>query len=147
MDWSASTWWWLAAGVLVAAELVTGTFYLLMLAVGAAVAAFAGHLGLAGSTQVVVAALAGGGATAVWHFRRMRSPRSAPAAFNRDVLLDIGETVHVAEWQADGTARAQYRGAAWSVRFAGTGTPAPGRFVIVAIQGSQLSVAAQTVAP
>ena len=36
MDWSASTGWWLAAGVLVAAELATGTFYLLMLALGAA---------------------------------------------------------------------------------------------------------------
>lgn len=147
MDWSASTWWWLAAGVLVAAELVTGTFYLLMLAAGAAAAALAGHLGLAGTTQVVVAALAGGGATAVWHFRRMRAPRSAPAASNRDVLLDIGEHVHVSEWQADGTARVQYRGAAWSVRFAGSGTPTPGRFIIVAMQGSQLSVAAEAPLP
>lgn len=32
MDWTPSTLWWLAAGILVAAELVTGTFYLLMLA-------------------------------------------------------------------------------------------------------------------
>ena len=39
MDWSASTGWWLAAGVLVAAELATGTFYLLMLALGAAAGA------------------------------------------------------------------------------------------------------------
>ena len=141
MDGSASTWWWLAAGVLVAAELVTGTFYLLMLAVGAAAAAVASHLGLGGTAQVVVAALVGGGATAAWHVKRMRSPRSAPAASNRDVLLDIGEPVHVPAWNADGTARVQYRGAAWSVRFAGPGTPAPGQFVIVSMQGSQLSVA------
>ncbi len=140
MDWSASTWWWLAAGVLVAAELVTGTFYLLMLAVGATVAAVAGHLGLGSTTQVVVAALAGGGATAAWHYKRMRSPRSAPAASNRDVLLDIGETVQVSVWQPDGTARVQYRGAAWSVRFAGTGQPQPGRYVIVSMQGNELSV-------
>jgi len=32
MDWSAATGWWIVAGVLVAAELATGTFYLLMLA-------------------------------------------------------------------------------------------------------------------
>ena len=36
MDWSHATWWWVATGVLVAAELATGTFYLLMLAIGTA---------------------------------------------------------------------------------------------------------------
>jgi len=141
MDWSASTWWWLAAGVLVASELLSGTFYLLMLASGAAAAAAAAHLGVGVTFQVVVAALAGGGATAAWHFKRMRSPRSAPAASNRDVLLDIGELVHVPAWNADSTARAQHRGAAWSVRFTGQGTPEPGQFVIVSMQGSQLGVA------
>src|ERR671928_123616 len=34
MDISASTFWWVAAGVAVAAELTTGTFYLLMVALG-----------------------------------------------------------------------------------------------------------------
>ena len=47
MDWHASTVWWLITGGLVAAELATGTFYLLMLALGAAAAAVAAHLGLA----------------------------------------------------------------------------------------------------
>ena len=41
MDFSAPTLWWVAAGVLVAAELATGTFYLLMIALGAAGAAAA----------------------------------------------------------------------------------------------------------
>ncbi len=141
MDWSAPTAWWLAAGVLVAAELVTGTFYLLMLAVGCVVAAVLAHLGLGTSLQVVCAALASGGATAVWHVKRAKSPSSAPAAFNRDVVLDIGESVRVPLWDADGTARVQYRGAGWSVRFAGTGTPLPGDHVIVSLQGNQLGVA------
>ena len=34
MDLSSPTLWWLLAGALVAAELATGTFYLLMLALG-----------------------------------------------------------------------------------------------------------------
>ena len=34
MDLNTSTLWWLVAGALVAAELLTGTFYLLMLAIG-----------------------------------------------------------------------------------------------------------------
>lgn len=145
MDWSASTLWWLAAGILVAVELATGTFYLLMLALGAAAAALAAHLGASGSTQVVAAALVGGGATALWHLRRARQPRSAPAASNRDVNLDIGEMVCVDAWQNDGQARVSYRGATWSARFAGTGAPMPGEHVIVAIEGNRLSLAPASV--
>src|SRR5687767_15845431 len=35
MAWASSTVWWVIAGGLVAVELATGTFYLLMLALGA----------------------------------------------------------------------------------------------------------------
>jgi membrane protein implicated in regulation of membrane protease activity len=140
MDWSASTQWWLACGLLVAAELATGTFYLLMLALGCAAGALAGHLGLGVVTQLVVAAFVGAGATAAWHFKRMRQPRSAPAASNRDVNLDIGETVRVEHWDDAGQARVNYRGAAWSVRFAGSGVPQPGEHVIVGIDGNRLRV-------
>lgn len=144
MDFSAATLWWVTAGLLVAVELATGTFYLLMLACGAAAAALAAHAGLAGSLQVVVAALGGGGATAAWHLRRARAPRSAPAASNPDVLLDIGGTLQVDTWQGDGTARVHYRGAAWSVRYAGPGTPAAGPHRIVSVHGTELSVAPTT---
>ena len=141
MDWNTPTLWWLATGALVAAELATGTFYLLMLAVGAAAGALAAHAGLGTTAQVVVAALVGGGTTAGWHVRRMRGPPTAPAQSNHDVNLDIGQQLQVNAWGADGSARAQYRGAAWAVRYAGSGTPAPGLFVIVALQGSELRVA------
>jgi membrane protein implicated in regulation of membrane protease activity len=140
MDWNASTWWWVATGVLVAAELATGTFYLLMLALGAAAAALAAHLGMAFSAQLVAAAVIGGGAVAAWHLRRMRQPAAPPAAENRDLNLDIGERVHVPAWNADGSARVSYRGASWAVRYAGTDTPAPGAHVITAVQGSELLV-------
>ena len=56
MELSAATFWWVAAGVAVAAELATGTFYLLMLALGLAAAAIAAHLGLGGSLQITVGA-------------------------------------------------------------------------------------------
>jgi len=141
MIWNAPTLWWLAAGVLVVSELLTGTFYLLMLALGCGAAALAAHLGLGGAVQVLAAALVGGGATAAWHLRRARAPKSAPAASNRDVNLDIGELVHVEAWGADGLARVQYRGAGWSARYAGSGKPAPGEHIIVAIEGSRLSLA------
>jgi len=141
MDWSASTLWWLAAGVLVAAELASGTFYLLMLSLGCIAGALAAHAGLHASAQIVAAALVGGGATAAWHVKRARAPRSAPAASNRDVNLDVGERVHVAAWSADGLAQVRHRGAAWSARYAGSGVPTPGEHIIVAVEGSQLSLA------
>jgi membrane protein implicated in regulation of membrane protease activity len=141
LDLNGPTLWWLAAGALVAAELATGTFYLLMLALGCTAGALAAHAGLGATAQVVTAAVLGGGATAAWYAKRSRAPRSAPAASNRDVNLDIGQTVHVEAWAPDGTARVSYRGASWSVRFSGTGAAAPGEHAIVAVQGSQLHVA------
>jgi membrane protein implicated in regulation of membrane protease activity len=138
MDWNASTWWWVATGVLVAAELATGTFYLLMLALGAAAAAIAAHLGGAFNGQLLAAALIGGGAVAGWHVKRRGEPAAPPASENRDVNLDIGETVHVAAWDAEGAAQVSYRGANWSVRYAGNGTPQPGAHVIRAVDGNRL---------
>src|SRR4051812_40459833 len=116
MDLSQATLWWVLAGVAVAAELTTGTFYLLMLALGMAAGAVSAHVGLSPALQIVMAALVGGGATALWHWRRMQNPRSAPAAENRDVNLDIGEHVTVAAWRADRTARVAYRGSTWTAR-------------------------------
>jgi membrane protein implicated in regulation of membrane protease activity len=141
LDWTLSTMWWLAAGVLVAVELATGTFYLLMLALGAAAGALAAHTGLSATAQVVAAAMVGGGATVAWHLRRSRQPAGLPSERNRDVNLDIGQTVHVNAWNTDGTARVQYRGASWSVRLSAGAVAAPGSFVIVAVRGSELHVA------
>jgi membrane protein implicated in regulation of membrane protease activity len=140
MDWSAATWWWIAAGALVAIELATGTFYLLMLALGLAAAAVAAHLGLGSTGQIVVAALVGGGATAAWHLRRAREPQAAPSESNRDVNLDIGESVRVDGWRDDRTARVDYRGSAWTVVYRGEGTPTPGEYHIVAVQSNRLVV-------
>lgn len=115
-----STVWWLLAGAAVAIELLTGTFYLLMLAIGLAAAAVAANLGFSMPVQLVLAAVFGGGAVVGWHLVRQRGPRELPAAANRDVNLDIGETVHVTRWHPDGTTLVKYRGAQW------TAVPAPG---------------------
>ena len=138
---SVAMFWWVAAGVAVAVELATGTFYLLMIAVGLAAAAIAAHLGLALSGQMVAFALVGGGATALWHWRRARSPRSAPAASNRDVNLDIGERVRVDAWASDGTAQVHYRGASWQARLAPGSVASPGEHRIAAIEGNWLVLA------
>ena len=140
MEFQASTLWWVLAGALVIAELLTGTFYLLMLALGSVAAALAAHAGASGSGQFVAAALVGGGATAIWHFKRARAPRSAPSASNADVNMDIGQTVQVSAWQPDGKARVPYRGATWTVRHAGSEAPVQGEHRIVAVHGNELDV-------
>ena len=141
MELSASSFWWVAAGVMVAAELVTGTFYLLMIALGLAGAAIAAHLGLAATAQAVIGALVGGGATALWHWHRASQPRSAPARENRDVNLDIGEPVHVDHWEADRTARVSYRGSQWTARLQDGADVASGEHVVVAVEGNWLVLA------
>ncbi len=142
MDWNASTLWWLLAGVLVAAELATGSFYLLMVALGCVAGAVTAHLGLGVTTQLITASVLGGAATTAWHLWRRGRPGDAPAESNRDVNLDIGQTVHVGAWKHDGSARVPYRGAHWSVRWAGAGEPTTGDLVIVALNGNELRVAA-----
>lgn len=148
MDIANATWWWVAAGLAVAVELATGTFYLLMIALGLASAAVAAHLGLSSAMQVVAAAIVGSGATALWHWKRMQHPHSLPARENRDVNLDIGETVQVVEWAADRTARVVYRGTGWTARLKPGCTPGLGSHQVIAVEGNWLVVApAQTPEP
>jgi membrane protein implicated in regulation of membrane protease activity len=140
MDWSLSTWWWIAAGALVAAELATGTFYLLMLALGAAAAALCAMAGAGFSLQLLAAALVGGGAVVGWHVKRGARPAALPVAENRDVNIDVGEEIEVTEWQPDGSGHALYRGARWDVRASGGGPLRPGRHVIRSVEGNRLHV-------
>ena len=141
MTASPYTIWWLAAGALVVAELATGTLYLLLLALGAAAGALAAHLGLGSEAQMATAALVGGGAVGFWYLRRSRQPAAMPTSTNPDLNLDIGSSVQVPAWQADGSARVSYRGTDWNVRFVGSGTAAPGAHVIQAVDGSCLLLA------
>ena len=133
-----STIWWLLAGSAVAVELLTGTFYLLALAIGLVAAALAAHLGFSMTTQLVVAAVVGGGAVVGWHLARQRRPGQPPAEANRDVNLDIGETVQVTRWNPDGTTVLKYRGAQWTaVPLPGT-IPVAGPHRIREVVGSRL---------
>jgi len=135
-----ATLWWIAAGALVAAELATGTFYLLMLALGAAAAALAALLGADAAAQAIVGAAVGGSAVVGWHRWRLGHPRpgATPLAADPDLLIDIGQAVEVERWHADGSARVRYRGAQWQARFGGSGGALPGPHVIRAIEGSTL---------
>ncbi len=135
-----STIWWVLAGGAIAVELLTGTFYLLMLSLGLIAAALAAHAGAAMTTQFVVAAVVGGGFIIAWRARRLRAPAELPAGANQDANLDVGETVQVDSWLADGTSTVKYRGANWSVALVSGASPTPGAHRIVEVVGSRLIV-------
>ena len=133
-----STLWWLATGSLVAVELLTGTFYLLMMALGLATAALSAHAGLPVTGQWVIASLVGGGSVLVWHRYRRGQPTGSPAQSNPDVNLDVGAVVHVDTWQPDGTAAVQYRGAHWDAALLVGESAETGAYVVAEVIGSRL---------
>jgi membrane protein implicated in regulation of membrane protease activity len=135
-----SSFWWLLTGAAVAIELMTGTFYLLMLAIGLAAGALAAHLGFGSAIQLTVAAVLGAGSALVWRSIKKRQKAPAPASANRDVNLDIGEMVLVDAWQPDGTASVHYRGANWAVALRPHVAAAPGQHRIVEVVGNRLIV-------
>lgn len=132
-----ATIWWIAAGALVAVELMTGTFYLLMLAIGVVAAAITAHTGASLTNQMVVGALVGGLAAVLWRSYRLKNPAHAKAS-EATQQMDVGETVLVQAWDEQGLTRVQYRGADW------TALPAPGQdmalgpYRIQAINGNRL---------
>ncbi len=140
MDWNASTWWWIVAGALVAGELATGTFYLLMVALGCVAGALAGLAQLPVLAQVLAAAAVGGGAVIAWRRKRQQEPAAVAPQANRDINLDIGERVHVDAWNTDGTTRIQYRGAGWNARYVGAGAPVAGVHVIDEVRHNELAL-------
>ena len=122
---------WLAvAGILVAIEIFSGTFYLLMIAIGLA----AGGL----------AAMAGAHVSVTLILRKSRLFRKPHPQRNPAVYLDIGQTLDVGKWEKpdDGNyrARVNYRGALWDVELLPEAEPKAGQFVIREIRGAVLLV-------
>lgn len=135
-----STIWWLVAGAVVVTELLTGTFYLLMLAVGLSAAAIAAHLGLSMPLQIVTAAIVGGGAVVAWQYAKRKRPGDPSARADRSVNLDVGETLMVEAWNADGTTLVKYRGATWTAVHRPGVTPSTGMHRVAELVGNRLLV-------
>jgi membrane protein implicated in regulation of membrane protease activity len=132
---------WLAWGVLglvlVIAELLTGTFYLVMLGVAAFGATAAAGLGLAFAVQAIIAcAVAAAGCYGVHVYRaKNRAQQMAP--------IDAGMPASFESWIDSGArlARVRYRGANWDARVEGAEAVEPGATVyVLAANGNTLKV-------
>lgn len=132
--------WWLLTGGVVAIELLTGTFYLLMIAIGLAAAAVTAHLGGSMVVQLVVAAVVGGGAVVAWHARQKARRDEPPAQANPNVNMDIGEIVQITAWEPNGTANVQYRGAHWTAIHRPGVSPSAGPHRVAELVGNRLLV-------
>jgi membrane protein implicated in regulation of membrane protease activity len=131
--------WLVLAGVLVVFELFSGTFYLLMIALGLGFGALVALAGFGVPAQTIAAAVVGVMATGLLHRSRLGRPARVDAARDPNVNLDIGQAVRVGQWH-DGKARVMYRGALWDVELGQGGIAEPGDFKIVEVRGSRLIV-------
>lgn len=137
---SSATLWWVMFGVTVGLELVTGTFVLLMLASGMAVAALLAQAGVSFSMQMLAAAVVDGVAVLGWYVIRKSRPQPPTAQANRDVNMDIGEIVQVDNWQANKTTMVKYRGSQWTTVSVPGEALQTGEHRIVEIVGNRLIV-------
>jgi len=129
---------WLIAGfILIIAELVTGTFYLLVLGLAALVGAGVGYASGAFVWQAVGAAVvAVAGVIWVNQFKKKMAPKRMRG-------LDVGQPAAFDSWvnKGAGHARVKYRDALWDAQVAGDASGEPGEILyITSVDGSTLKV-------
>ncbi len=130
---------WLVTGiVLVIAELLTGTFYLLFLGIAAIVGAAVAYLGAPFWAQAVISAVVL--TMGVLWIQRHKRMTKEPGMRG----LDVGQPVKWESWinQPDNLARVRYRDAQWDAKVSGEIRGEPGEVLyITAVDGATLHVA------
>jgi membrane protein implicated in regulation of membrane protease activity len=129
----AYVFWFLLGLVLLGVEMVSGTFYLLVVAIAAAVAGVAAWFGMAMAGQLILSALTG--IAGILILRRSKGNQLVDAS---NASFDIGQPVRIIKWKEDGSARVIYRGAEWDARLETAETPIDGTLYIASMQGSSL---------
>jgi membrane protein implicated in regulation of membrane protease activity len=131
---------WLLTGLLlVVVELMTGTFYLLILGIAAGIGSLIAFLDQPFWMQALIAAIAAVVGGALVH----RYHRAANATSPKDTANDIGQTVTIESWvsQPQRLARVRYRGSVWDAEVLGSDPISPdAHLYVVATEGSRLKV-------
>lgn len=131
--------WILVAIALVIVELLTGTFYLLVLGIAASAGAALAWFGLPFGVQTGFAAVIAVLGVVLVHRYRVR-PSAAGQGSN---AIDIGHRVTLESWidESAGLARVSYRGTLWDAQVIGERGSGP-VYYIRGIDGSTLHIAA-----
>ena len=132
---------WLLLGLaLVIVELLTGTFYLLVLGAAAFGAGGVAWFGSGFAAQSIAAAVVALVGAYFVHAYRARNAAQQMAS------IDAGQPANFESWvdQAAGLARVRYRGASWDARLEGEAALQPGALVyVLATEGNTLKVSAR----
>lgn len=129
--------WILAALALFGVEMLVGTFYLLVLAVGCLAGALLAFTGAQAAWQCIACAVFAVIGGFIIHRMKKQSlcdDKEAEQLQN----LDVGQSVHVSQWKNDGSTQVQYRGSLWFAKAAPNTERKPGVFTIEKIDGSCL---------
>jgi membrane protein implicated in regulation of membrane protease activity len=129
--------WAMVGLLLVITELLTGTFYLLVLGIAGFGAALAAWLAFGfGAQTIVFVVVSGVGCYAVHAYRARNQTQQMPS-------IDAGQPASFENWvdQASGLARVRYRGASWEARLESDAALQPGAVVyVLATEGNTLKV-------
>jgi membrane protein implicated in regulation of membrane protease activity len=134
-------WWIVIAAVLLGVELATGAYYLLALSIAAAVTAIAAYFGVGTTAQLLLAAVTAVISVSIAHRFRKLHQSSSSVQDNPDVHADIGQTVTVSTWDAQGKGQTFYRGAHWQTSLEGPRSETH-TYRVVRIDGIRLVVCA-----
>jgi membrane protein implicated in regulation of membrane protease activity len=131
---------WLLIGLmLVVVELMTGTFYLLILGIAAGIGSLIAFLDQPFWMQALIAAIAAVvGGVLVYRYHS-----AANASSPKDSANDIGQTVTIESWVSEPQrlARVRYRGTIWDAEVLGNDRIEPdARLYVVAMEGSRVKV-------
>lgn len=133
MEMEPYVYWFLLAFGLLALEMATGTFYMLIVSIALGLAGIAALLGLNLPLQITLSAVASILGTVI--LRRTKGMRTGKMISQS---LDIGQSVRVISWRGDSVARVYYRGTEWDAELESPGSSRDGALYIKAVQGSKL---------
>lgn len=134
MSISPVIFWLILALLLAGCEIISCTFYLLAIAIGALIGALAAWLGASIAVQCVLVALVSLTITVLlklWKKKRLSSETIKP-------LFDIGQRVSIISWRGERLARVSYRGSQWDAELAPEAQSGQDEYLISEVKANTL---------
>jgi membrane protein implicated in regulation of membrane protease activity len=127
--------WFLLALVLLALEMATGTFYMLVMAIALGIGGVVALSGFSLPFQLTLGAVTGVVGTVILRRTKFSQPNTMSSRG-----LDIGQPVQIVTWRDDGALRVFYRGTEWDAEPESEDMPRDQPLYIKAMRGSTLTL-------